>query len=119
MTATQAGQGIIALACGHSRTLAVPDALAAAMLGGRLYCPQCSLDDGGLTRYSSIVKGGFDLVPAPDLAAAMRDRAAAALAEYEARKAAAPARKRGAMFSPEMAGLLSQALRGWLEATDE
>lgn len=117
MTATQAGQGIVALACGHSRTLPVPDAMAAAMIGGQMYCPQCSLDGDGPNMLSSIVTGQFLLLRTP--AQAMRDRAAAALAEYEARKAAAPARKRGALFYPEMAGLLSQALRGWLEATDE
>lgn len=54
--------------------------------------------------------------PAPSLADALyRDRARAALAEYDARKAAGEART-NPMLYPELAGLLSEALRAYLAA---
>lgn len=117
MTAPQApaaSQGLIALACGHSRALPMADAEIAAELGGLIACPECSAQNGGSVR-ARILKGV--LMPVPDWAAFYRDRARAALAEYDARKAL-PAARRGPNFYAEMAGLLSESVRAWLEAAD-
>lgn len=108
------GQGVIALACGHFRALPIADAQMAAELGGLIHCPECSSQAGGGRAMIRILHS--TPMPVPDWDAFYRDRARAALAEYDARKKAAPAHRRGALFYPEMCGLLSEALRGWLDA---
>ena len=55
-----------------------------------------------------------DLITTQMTAEVYRERARRALAEYDARTAGVSS----LMFWPEMAGLLSEALRGWLAASD-
>lgn len=115
MTAPQApaaGQGLIALACGHVRALPIEDARIAAELGGLVACRECSEQNGGPVR-ARILKNV--LTPVPDYQAFYRERARAALAEYDGRMAAG---KRDPLFYPQMAGLLSECIRAWLDAAD-
>lgn len=117
MTAPQAPaerQGLIALACGHARALPMADAEIAAELGGLIACPECSSQNGTAVR-ARILKGV--IMPVPDWITFYRERARVALAEYDARSAL-PAAQRGPHFYGEMAGLLSECVRAWLEATD-